>query len=121
MQAPTLGSPAVGQAAHAAALSSLALSHLGGNWGRYQKQLEELLEDRPDFVQPAKRRNEVLGWVRSGLQDFSLSRSKVEWGIRIPWDASQTIYVWTDALQGYLSGQLAYAAPSCQDDAVDRH
>ena len=71
---------------------------------RYQKQLEQLLQDRPDFVQPAKRRNEVLGWIRSGAQDFSLSRAKVDWGIRVPWDPSQTIYVWTDALHGYLSG-----------------
>ena len=47
---------------------------------------------------------QVMGWVGSGLVDFSLSRAKVEWGIRVPWDASQTVYVWVDALHGYLSG-----------------
>ena len=48
-----------------------------------------------------------MGWVGSGLVDFSLSRAKVEWGIRVPWDASQTVYVWVDALHGYLSGAPA--------------
>ena len=71
---------------------------------RYQKQMEELLANNPGFIQPDSRRNEVLGWVTSGLQDFSLSRAKVEWGIRVPWDPAQTFYVWTDALQGYLTG-----------------
>ena len=45
-------------------------------------------------MQPAARRNEVLAWVRGGLRDFSISRAAVEWGIRIPRDTSQTIYVW---------------------------
>ncbi len=45
-------------------------------------------------MQPAARRNEVLAWVRGGLRDFSISRAAVEWGIRIPRDTSQTVYVW---------------------------
>ena len=92
----------------AAVLHGSFVSHCVSSRGvlrRYHAQLERLLEDRPDFVQPAKRRNEVLGWIRSGAQDFSLSRAKVDWGIRVPWDPSQTIYVWTDALHGYLSGK----------------
>ena len=57
-----------------------------------------------DFVQPESRRNEVLGWVRSGVRDFSISRAAVDWGIPIPRDPKQTVYVWFDALNGYLSG-----------------
>ncbi len=55
-------------------------------------------------MQPAARRNEVLGWVRSGLRDFSISRAAIAWGIPIPRDPSQTVYVWFDALFGYASG-----------------
>ena len=73
---------------------------------RYQKQIEQLLAENPGFIRPESRRNEVLGWVKSGLQDFSLSRAKVEWGIKVPWDPSQTIYVWTEALMGYMTGCL---------------
>jgi methionyl-tRNA synthetase len=59
-----------------------------------------------DFVQPESRRNEVLGWVREGVRDFSISRAAVEWGIPVPRDPRQTVYVWFDALNGYLSGVL---------------
>ena len=59
-----------------------------------------------DFVQPESRRNEVLGWVKSGVRDFSISRAAVAWGIPVPRDPRQTVYVWFDALNGYLSGLL---------------
>ncbi|XP_057950649.1 methionine--tRNA ligase, chloroplastic/mitochondrial [Malania oleifera] len=70
---------------------------------KYQKVLEEVLIKNPDFVQPSFRLNEVQSWIRSGLRDFSISRASVEWGIRLPNDNTQTIYVWFDALVGYLS------------------
>lgn len=70
----------------------------------YQKEIEDLLAANPDFIKPESRRNEVMGWVKSGLQDFSLSRAKNDWGIRVPWDSTQTFYVWTDALMGYMTG-----------------
>jgi len=63
----------------------------------------------PLFVVPSARRNEVLGWVREGLRDFSISRAKVRWGVPLPRDPSQTAYVWFDALAGYLTGTLAAA------------
>jgi len=69
---------------------------------RYQAQVEALLAN-DDFMRPAERRNEVLSWVREGLRDFSVSRAKNPWGIPMPNDASQTIYVWFDALLGYLT------------------
>ncbi|WIA38275.1 hypothetical protein OEZ86_001615 [Tetradesmus obliquus] len=81
---------------------------------KYQAQLEALLEGSGSFVQPASRRNEVLGWVREGVRDFSISRSAVQWGIPMRQDPSHTVYVWFDALNGYLSGLLPLAdnAPS---------
>uniref|UniRef100_A0A5B6ZEA5 methionine--tRNA ligase n=1 Tax=Davidia involucrata TaxID=16924 RepID=A0A5B6ZEA5_DAVIN len=70
---------------------------------KYQKQLEETLMQNPDFVQPSFRLNEVQSWIRSGLRDFSISRASVDWGITVPNDIKQTIYVWFDALLGYIS------------------
>ena len=69
--------------------------------------IQALIEGDETFVQPAARRNEVLGWVREGLRDFSISRAAVAWGIPIPRDPAQTVYVWFDALLGYMSGALA--------------
>ena len=66
--------------------------------------MQDLLENKPSFVQPASRRNEVLGWVRDGLRDFSISRAAVSWGFPMPQDSAQTVYVWFDALLGYASG-----------------
>ncbi|KAL2238303.1 UNVERIFIED_CONTAM: Methionine--tRNA ligase, chloroplastic/mitochondrial [Sesamum indicum] len=73
---------------------------------KYQKQLEEILIENPDFVHPSFRLNEVQGWVKSGLRDFSISRASVSWGIPVPNDTKQTIYVWFDALLGYISALL---------------
>ncbi|KAF7827449.1 methionine--tRNA ligase, chloroplastic/mitochondrial [Senna tora] len=70
---------------------------------KYQKSLEETLIQNPDFVQPSFRFNEVQSWIKSGLKDFSISRASVDWGIPIPNDKTQTIYVWFDALLGYIS------------------
>ncbi|KAF5742661.1 methionine--tRNA ligase mitochondrial [Tripterygium wilfordii] len=73
---------------------------------KYQKSLEDILAQNPDFVQPSFRLNEVQNWVRSGLRDFSISRASVDWGIPVPNDSKQTIYVWFDALLGYISALL---------------
>ncbi|KAM1406570.1 hypothetical protein ACFXTH_001231 [Malus domestica] len=70
---------------------------------KYQKALEETLATNPEFVHPPFRLNEVQGWVKSGLRDFSISRALVDWGIPVPNDSKQTIYVWFDALLGYIS------------------
>ncbi|XP_010530560.1 PREDICTED: methionine--tRNA ligase, chloroplastic/mitochondrial [Tarenaya hassleriana] len=70
---------------------------------KYQKSLEDLLSQNPNFVQPSFRLNEVQGWINSGLKDFSISRASVDWGIPVPNDEKQTIYVWFDALLGYIS------------------
>lgn len=73
---------------------------------KYQRQLEALYAEQPDFIQPETRRNEVLNFVRQGLQDFSISRINLEWGIPVPVDSKHTIYVWFDALLGYVTALL---------------
>ena len=70
---------------------------------RYQDQLLALYAERPDFIAPESRLNEVLSFVNSGLQDFSISRVNLEWGCRCLVDPSHTIYVWFDALLGYVT------------------
>jgi methionyl-tRNA synthetase len=70
----------------------------------YQERLERLYADNPSFCEPEHFRNEVLGWLREGLRDFSISRSGATWGIPFPGDESHRIYVWFDALTNYVTG-----------------
>jgi len=70
---------------------------------KYQSALEQLYGDRPDFIQPESRRNEVLSFVDQGLQDFSISRVNVDWGFPLPVNPNHTIYVWFDALLSYVT------------------
>jgi methionyl-tRNA synthetase len=69
----------------------------------YADRLLELYEEDPEFVQPASARNEVIGFVKQGLQDLSISRSTFDWGIPIPWDDKHVLYVWFDALLNYAT------------------
>ncbi|MGB2924683.1 MAG: methionine--tRNA ligase [Limnothrix sp.] len=73
---------------------------------KYQAQLEALYNEQPDFIQPPSRRNEVTNFVSQGLQDFSISRVNLDWGFPVPTDANHTIYVWFDALLGYVTALL---------------
>ncbi len=78
---------------------------------KYQKQLEEILESDQYQIVPKTRKNEVLSFVKSGLEDFSVSRSKERakgWGIPVPGDPAQVVYVWFDALANYINA-LDYA------------
>ncbi len=74
---------------------------------KYQAEMERLFAEHPEFVMPEARRNEVVGWVEKGLKEFSISRGAVAWGIEFPRDPSQTVYVWFDALFGYVSAVLS--------------
>ena len=93
------------------------------NWffrlSAYQERLERHFEEHPDFAQPDYRRNEMLGFIRQGLDDFSISRAGATWGIPFPvmpdgtssqrpdgsWDpAAGTVYVWYEALVNYVTG-----------------
>ncbi len=71
----------------------------------YEEALLELYESQPDFVRPDVRRNEVISFVRGGLQDLSISRLKtsVSWGIPVPDDSAHTMFVWFDALSNYIT------------------
>jgi len=66
-------------------------------------KLIELYEAHPEFIQPETRRNEVLAFVRQGLNDLSISRTTIKWGIPLPVEGNHVFYVWFDALIGYLS------------------
>lgn len=83
---------------------------------KYRERLIELYESDGRFVMPESRRNEVLGKVRQGLEDLSMSRISFEWGIPIPWDDKHVIYVWIDALQNYITA-IGYGA---DDDRFNR-
>lgn len=70
---------------------------------KYADRLLALYEEHPEFVQPASARNEVIGFVKQGLQDLSISRSTFDWGIPLPWDKEHVLYVWFDALLNYAT------------------
>ncbi len=91
------------------------------NWffrlSTFQEPLEQLYAERPDFVTPRNRYNEALAFIKSGLRDLSLSRARLKWGVPVPWDDSQVIYVWIDALLNYYTA-LSYAREG--EDLTDR-
>jgi len=70
---------------------------------KYQQALLDLYEAHPGFVKPEVRRNEVVSFVRGGLQDLSISRTGTDWGIPLPWNPDHVIYVWVDALLNYIT------------------
>jgi methionyl-tRNA synthetase len=70
---------------------------------RYEDRLLEYYAEHPEAVQPESRRNEVLGFIRGGLQDFSVSRTSISWGVPLPWDTNHVAYVWADALFNYCT------------------
>ena len=71
----------------------------------YAEALLSVYESRPDFIKPESRRNEVISFVRGGLQDLSVSRlrTSVSWGVPVPDDPAHTMYVWFDALINYIT------------------
>jgi len=85
---------------------------------KYQEALARHYRDHPDFVRPRHRYNEALSFIEQGLDDISISRATLQWGIPVPWDAAQTIYVWVDALINYVSA-LTYARPD--EDLLARY
>jgi methionyl-tRNA synthetase len=77
------------------------------NWffrlSHYQERLLKLIDDHPEFAQPEIRRNEIRKVIEGGLEDISVSRSRIPWGVPWPGDEEQTVYVWIDALTNYLA------------------
>ncbi|MEQ8265638.1 MAG: methionine--tRNA ligase [Parvibaculum sp.] len=86
----------------------------------YEEKLLALYEAQPDFIQPATRRNEIVAFVKRGLNDLSISRarSKVDWGVGVPGDPNHVMYVWIDALTNYITG-LGY--PDMDGDLFKRY
>ena len=70
---------------------------------RFEKALLEHYEKHPEFLAPSWRASELVNWVKAGLKDISVSRTKVSWGVPVPSDPRHTIYVWFDALQNYVT------------------
>ena len=91
------------------------------NWffrlSTFQAPLERLYTEQPDFVLPQRHFNEARSFIAQGLQDVSLSRARLRWGVPVPWDEQQVFYVWFDALLNYYTA-LGYARPG--DDLTDR-
>ncbi|WP_199086318.1 methionine--tRNA ligase [Bosea sp. ASV33] len=70
----------------------------------YQDRLLKLYEDVPDFISPETRKNEVVSFVKGGLEDLSISRTTFDWGLPVPGDPKHVMYVWVDALNNYVTG-----------------
>ncbi len=79
------------------------------NWffplSKWAPRLLELYDGNPGFVQPQARYNEARSMIAGGLEDVSFTRASVSWGVPVPWEPSQTIYVWVDALLNYRTAQ----------------
>jgi len=70
---------------------------------RFEERLLKWYADHPNCITPGFRLNEVTGFIKTGLQDFSISRKTLTWGIPLPWDESHVTYVWFDALANYIT------------------
>jgi methionyl-tRNA synthetase len=86
----------------------------------YQEKLERLYAEHPEFIQPEIRRNEVLSFVSQGLRDFSISRVNLDWGFPVPVDPNHTIYVWFDALLGYITALLEPDEEPTLENAISK-
>lgn len=72
---------------------------------KYQKQIEDFLNENPDFIQPESRKKEMVNnFIKPGLQDLCITRSSFKWGIPVDFDPKHVVYVWIDALSNYISG-----------------
>jgi methionyl-tRNA synthetase len=70
---------------------------------KYQDRLLKLFQDEPKFLQPDYRKSEIVNFIQAGLKDFSVSRSTFDFGVKLPFDPKQVVYVWFDALINYLT------------------
>ena len=71
---------------------------------KYSEWWMDFIEKNPDFIQPASRRNEMINFVKQGLEDLCITRTTFDWGIPVPFDEKHVVYVWFDALLNYLTG-----------------
>ncbi|OPZ73081.1 MAG: Methionine--tRNA ligase [Firmicutes bacterium ADurb.Bin456] len=81
---------------------------------KYAGRLLQHIEENPDFIQPVARRNEMVSFIKSGLEDLCVTRTTFNWGIPVPFEPKHVIYVWVDALVNYISA-LGYGT---EDDSL---
>ena len=81
---------------------------------KYADRLLKLYEENPQFIQPESRKNEMIAFIKQGLQDTCVSRTSVKWGIPVPFDPKHTMYVWVDALSNYITA-LGYGNEKYSD------
>ncbi|MEE1280830.1 MAG: methionine--tRNA ligase [Acutalibacteraceae bacterium] len=83
---------------------------------KYQKQLEQYIEDNPDFIYPEQRKKEMVNnFIKPGLQDLCVSRTSFKWGIPVDFDPNHVVYVWIDALSNYITA-LGYNPEGSADN-----
>lgn len=70
---------------------------------KYQDRILEYIETHPDFIQPVSRRNEMINFIKQGLEDLCITRTTFDWGIPVPFDPKHVVYVWFDALLNYFT------------------
>lgn len=75
----------------------------------YGDRLLKLYEENPDFIQPESRKNEMISFIKEGLEDLCVSRTSFDWGIKVPFDPKHVVYVWIDALSCYITA-LGYGS-----------
>lgn len=85
---------------------------------KYADQWLKFIEENPDFIQPETRRNEMISFVKQGLEDLCVSRTTFDWGIKVPFDPNHVVYVWVDALTNYISA-LGYGSEN--DDLYQKY
>ena len=71
---------------------------------KYADRLLKYIDDNPDFIQPVSRRNEMINFIKQGLEDLCITRTTFDWGIPVPFDSKHVVYVWFDALLNYFTG-----------------
>lgn len=87
---------------------------------KYQDRLLAHIESHPEFIQPVSRRNEMVNFIKQGLEDLCVSRTTFSWGIPVPFDEKHVIYVWLDALSNYITA-LGYGRDEGQGELFSRY
>lgn len=80
----------------------------------YADRLLKYYEEHPDFIQPESRLNEMVSFIKSGLEDLCVSRTSFDWGVKVPFDPKHVVYVWIDALSNYITA-LGYSTEHDED------
>jgi len=88
---------------HGRAVETLEEENYFFRLSAFQDRLVEWYEAHPDAVVPESKRNEALSFIKGGLQDISITRTSIDWGVPVPWDDRHVFYVWYDALVNYLT------------------